>query len=46
MLGDLVLMWNYVIVYLYGMLEILSEEENYVMFIWFIDYFEDGREYG
>lgn len=38
--GDFILIWNYVMVYFYGMFEIFEVDENFVILQWFVDYFE------
>lgn len=42
--GDLVATWNHVTAHLYGVPEILSEEENYGVLSRLTDHFEHGRE--
>lgn len=44
--GDLVPTWNHVTAHLYGIPEILSEEENYAMLTRLTDHFENHREHG
>ncbi|MFK3676971.1 FMN-binding negative transcriptional regulator [Microbacterium sp. NPDC090218] len=44
--GDLVPTWNHVTAHLYGIPEILSEEENYEMLTRLTDHFENGQEHG
>lgn len=41
--GDLVSTWNHVTAHLYGVPEILSEEENYAVLSRLTDHFEHGR---
>nr|WP_281497442.1 FMN-binding negative transcriptional regulator [Ornithinimicrobium sp. F0845] len=41
--GDLVATWNHVTAHLYGVPEILSEEENYAVLSRLTDHFEHGR---
>lgn len=44
--GDLVATWNHVTAHLYGVPEILSEEENYAVLSRLTDHFEAHREGG
>jgi transcriptional regulator len=44
--GDLVPTWNHVTAHLYGVPEILSEEENYAMLARLTDHFESGNPHG
>jgi transcriptional regulator len=44
--GDLVPTWNHVTAHLYGIPEILSEEENYAMLARLTDYFESRQPHG
>ncbi len=44
--GDLVPTWNHVTAHLYGVPEILSEEENYAVLGRLTDHFERGYEHG
>lgn len=44
--GDLVATWNHVTAHLYGVPEILSEEENYAVLSRLTDHFEAHREDG
>ncbi|WP_217178753.1 FMN-binding negative transcriptional regulator [Streptomyces sp. AC495_CC817] len=44
--GDLVPTWNHVTTHLYGVPEILEEEENYAMLSRLTDHFESHREHG
>ncbi len=44
--GDLVPTWNHVTAHLYGIPEILTEEENYAMLTRLTDHFESGQPHG
>jgi len=44
--GDLVPTWNHVTAHLYGIPEILSEEENYAMLARLTDHFESRQPHG
>lgn len=44
--GELVPTWNHVTAHLYGIPEILSEEENYAMLAQLTDHFESGNRHG
>jgi transcriptional regulator len=44
--GDLVPTWNHVTAHLYGVPEILSEEENYAMLARLTDHFESRQPHG
>lgn len=44
--GDLVPTWNHVTAHLYGIPEILGEEENYAMLSRLTDHFEDHHQHG
>ncbi|WP_237565478.1 FMN-binding negative transcriptional regulator [Ornithinimicrobium cavernae] len=44
--GDLVSTWNHVTAHLYGVPEILSEEENYAVLSRLTDHFEQGYPHG
>ena len=44
--GDLVATWNHVTAHLYGVPEILSEEENYAVLSRLTDHFEQGFAHG
>lgn len=44
--GDLISTWNHVTAHLYGIPEILSEEENYAVLSRLTDHFEHGRPGG
>lgn len=44
--GELVPTWNHVTAHLYGVPDILSEEENYAMLARLTDHFESGNPHG